>query len=404
MKFNQKKDDTTNSFIRNNHSMLTSIFGTDDVTPFWVADMDFTIANPIKAELQRLVDRGQFAYEFNSQGIFQAISRWYQRRHDLNLDEENFVQVTGVLTGIALLIRELTEEGDSVLIQTPSYHQFPKVITSAGRDVVKSPLSIIDGNYVMDFDDLEVKLSEPTTKVMILCNPHNPTGRVWRHEELDKVLEIADRHNVTIISDEIHSDIIHSGYKFVSLMSLGAKNHVALIGSPSKTFGMQSISNGYIYTENSRILTSMRKLTESLYLDHGNAFTTFATIAAFEKGEEWLDELLQYLQGNIDWIKQFLVANLPLVKMFPVEGTYQIWFDFSATGLTDDSLLKVFSDAGFGASPGTWFGGESKAFARMNFANARQDIIEAFERLKIALETNSQTAVSTTRATNKSCC
>lgn len=386
MNFDQTNDIKKNSFIRNSDSMLTGIFGTTDVTPFWVADMDFTVAPPIKAELQRLVDRGQFAYEFNSQGVFKAISDWYQRRHDLSLNVESFVQVTGVLTGIALLIRELTEKGDSVLIQTPTYHQFPKVITTAGRNVVKSSLKIINNNYVMDFEDLETKLSAPDVKVMILCNPHNPTGRVWRKDELAKVLEIVDKHNVSIISDEIHSDIIHSGHSFTSLMSLGAKNHVALIGSPSKTFGMQSISDGYIYTENKNILESIKALTESLYVDHGNAFTTFATIAAFEKGEEWLDHLLKYLQGNIDWIKGFLSAELPKVKMFPVEGTYQVWFDFSATGLSGDSLTKAFGKAGFGASPGTWFDNEAKHFARMSFANPRADIEKAFKRLKVVLE------------------
>lgn len=404
MNFDQKNNALKNNFIRNSSSMLNGIFGTTEVTSFWVADMDFSVANPIKAELQRLVDRGQFAYEFNSQGVFKAISDWYQRRHDLTLSVDSFVQVTGVLTGIALLIRELTEKGDSVLVQSPSYHQFPKVITTAGRTVVKSPLKIIDNHYEMDFDDLETKLSASDVKVMILCNPHNPTGRVWRKEELDHVLKIADRHNVTIISDEIHSDIIHSGHNFTSLMSLDAKKHGALIGSPSKTFGMQSISNGYIYTENQELLSAMRELAESLYVDHGNAFTTFATIAAFEKGEEWLDELLEYLQGNIDWIKDFLLTELPKVKMFPVEGTYQAWFDFSATGLSGDDLVKVFGEAGFGASPGTWFDNEAKHFARMNFANPRSDIEKAFKKLKVTLEQPRKAAQPCTEKTSKGCC
>jgi len=404
MNFEQKNESVDNNFVRNSSSMLNGIFGTTEVTPFWVADMDFTVANPIKVELQRLVDRGQFAYEYNSQGVFKAISDWYQRRHDLNLNVDNFVQVTGVLTGIALLIRELTEEGDGVLIQTPAYHQFPKVISTAGRAVVKSPLKVVNNNYVMDFDDLEEKLSAVDVKVMILCNPHNPTGRVWRKEELERVLAIADKYKVTIISDEIHSDIIHAGHKFTSLMSLDAKSHVALIGSPSKTFGMQSISNGYIYTENEKLLKAMSAVSESLYLDHGNAFTTFATIAAFEQGEEWLDELLEYLQANIDWIKDFLWAELPTVKMFPVEGTYQVWFDFSATGLSGDDLVKVFGEAGFGASPGTWFDNEAKYFARMNFANPRADIEEAFKNLKTVLEEPRKVIQPCSKDTSSGCC
>jgi len=409
MNFDKKRSVAKNSFVRNSEAMLNGIFGTTDVTPFWVADMDFPVANPIKEELQRLVDRGQFAYEFNSQGVFTAISDWYQRRHDLSLNVDNFAQVTGVLTGIALLIRELTDEGDSVLIQTPAYHQFSKVISTANRNVLKSPLKIVNNNYQMDFEDMEQKMAASEVKVMILCNPHNPVGRVWHKEELEQVVQLANKHHVTIISDEIHSDIIYSGHKFTSLMTIDANKHVALIGSPSKTFGMQSISNGYLYTENTKLLANMKAFAESLYIDHGNAFTTFATIAAFEKGEAWLDAFLVYMQGNIDWINDFLWSELPQVKMFPVEGTYQVWFDFSATELAGDELTKVFGKAGFGASPGSWFDGDAKHFARMSFASPRSEIKQAFERLKDVLE---QTAVpvsginkcESNKATSAGCC
>lgn len=404
MSFDQKNTNFENNFIRNNPEMLSSIFGTTEVTPFWVADMDFTVATPIQAELRRLADRGQFAYEFNSQAVFRAISSWYQRRHKLTLSEKNFVQAPGVLTGIALLIRELTDKGDSVLIQTPAYHQFAKVISTAGRQVIKSPLHIKDGQYQMDFSDLEAKLSDPDIKVMIQCNPHNPVGRVWTPEELKELLTIAKRHNVTIISDEIHADIIYAGHRFTSLMALDAENHVALIGSPAKTFGMQSISNGYIYTENSDLLQSMRSVSESMYLDHGNAFTTFATIAAYEQSDDWVDALLEYLQGNLDWIKAFLKEELPNISLYPVEGTYQIWMNFSATGLSGEALIKTFGDAGFGASPGAWFDPEAQQFARMNFAASLTDIKDAFKRLKTALEQVDTDPVTAVTKTSTSCC
>lgn len=404
MNFDQQRNVSQNRFVRNNEAMLNGIFGTTEVTPFWVADMDFSVASPIKEELQRLVDRGQFAYEYNSQEVFEAISGWFERRHNLTLNTESFVQVTGVLTGIALLIRELTDEGDSVLIQTPAYHQFSKVINTAQRNMVKSPLKIVDGNYEMDFDDMEKKMIAPEVKAMILCNPHNPVGRVWRNEELVQVVALADKHNVTIISDEVHADIIYSGHKFTSLMAIAANKHVALIGSPSKTFGMQSISNGYIYTENSTLLANMKAFAESLYIDHGNAFTTFATIAAFEKGEAWLDAFLTYMQGNIAWIKDFVRSELPQVKMFSVEGTYQVWFDFSATDLAGDELIKIFAKAGFGASPGTWFDGEAKHFARMSFACPRVEIEKAFKKLQLILAETALPVSGHTKETSKSCC
>lgn len=405
--FSPANKNSQNTFIRNSPDMLSGIFGTTEVTPFWVADMDFTIANPIKAELQRLVDRGQFAYEFNSKGVFNAIQGWYQRRHHLTLDSSNFTQVTGVLTGIALLIRELSSKGDGVLIQTPAYHQFSKVISTADRKVIKSALQIVDGQYQIDFVDLAAKLSAPDVKLMILCNPHNPMGRVWRVDELEKLLYLAKEYNVTIISDEIHADIIYAGHKFTSLMALDAGSHVALIGSPAKTFGMQSISNGYIYTENPEILSVIRTVTESMYLDHGNALTTFATIAAYEKGDKWVDELLEYLQNNLEWISTYLAKEIPNVTFYPVEGTYQVWLNFSATGLSGDSLIKAFATAGFGASPGTWFDPEAQQFARMNFAAPRDEIEKAFHRLKNVLDQTEQSnkqACEKAPVASKSCC
>ncbi|WP_282606098.1 MalY/PatB family protein [Pelagibius sp. Alg239-R121] len=406
--FDQSNKDVENTFVRYSESMLNDIFGTTDVTPFWVADMDFTVANPIKAELQRITDRAQFAYEFNSDAVFAAITGWYQRRHDLTLDAAKFVQVPGVLTGIALLIRELTKKGDGVLFQAPAYHQFNKVIVSAGRKAVKSPLKIVDGRYEMDFDDLNTNLSADDVNAMILCNPHNPVGRVWTREEMEKVAEIANKHGVTIISDEIHSDIIYPGHTFTSLMSVDAQNHVALIGSPAKTFGMQSISNGYIYTENAELYDTMYGVSDSMYLGHGNTFTTFATIAAFDKGAQWVDELLIYLKDSIDWIENFLKEELPEVKMYPVEGTYQIWFDFSETGFSGDDLKQKYAEAGFGFSPGTWFDQNAVDFARMNIAAPRADIQGAFKRLKAVFENSTDgirsTPVKAEAKTKQSCC
>lgn len=404
MNFDQKNSQLENNFIRNSPSMLNGIFGTAEVTPFWVADMDFVVADPIRSELQRLVDRGQFAYEFDSDRVFNAISRWYQRRHNVELQPSNFVQVPGVLTGIALLIRELSNEGDGVVIQTPAYHQFSKVISTAGREVIKTSLHNHAGHYEMDFIDLDKKLSLPNTKVMILCNPHNPVGRVWRKEELERVIEIADKRGVTIISDEIHADITYAGSKFTSLVALAPERHVAMLGSPAKTFGMQSISNGYIYTANPVIFKTMKDLSESLYIDHGNALTTFATIAAYEKGDEWVDALLAYLTRSVDWIQTFVAEYLPNVTLSPVEGTYQVWLDFSEMGFASDELVMLLGNAGFGASPGSWFGEESQLFARVNIASPLAELEAAFMRLATVLNSAKPSSERCTASSGKSCC
>ncbi|MTI09928.1 MalY/PatB family protein [Curvivirga aplysinae] len=404
MFFDGKHSETSNKFIKNSPSMLNNIFGTEDVTPMWVADMDFVIANPIKEELLRLANRAQFAYEFDSESVFNAISKWFKKRHALELKTENFTQVSGVLTGIALLIRELTQEGEGILIQSPAYHQFAKVIQTANRKLVKSPLEIVDGNYQMNIEDIENKLSAPDINLMILCNPHNPVGRVWKKDELIELTEIANKHNVTIISDEIHADIIYEGHTFTSLMQIDPEHHISLIGSPSKTFGLQSISNGYIYTENQNLHQRVKAASSSMYLDHGNAFTTFATIAAYEHGEEWLDQLIEYLSGNLSWIKNFLSTELPEVKASPVEGTYQIWLDFNDLNLEGDRLIEVFGTAGFGASPGTWFDSNATSFARVNFAIPLSEIQKTFIALKQTLADINTHASSTNGASKKQAC
>lgn len=365
--------------------MLTQLFGTDDVTPFWVADIDFEIASPITNELKRLVERGVYAYEFDSEGVYDSIANWNQKRHGFELDRKAFVQVPGVLTGIAILLRELTKERDGVLVQTPVYHQFAKVIKTGGRKLIKNPLKIVDDRYEMDFDDLGNKLKTESIAVILLCNPHNPVGRVWNASELERVLELADKYDARVISDEIHSDIVYTEHRFTSVGTLGNEKHISLIGSPAKTFGMQSISNGYIYIRDEQTRKQVAGLVDSMYLGHGNAFTTFATIAAFEHGSDWLDEFLELMQTNIKWIESFLKRELSEVKAFPVEGTYQMWLDFRDVCSGSDSLKKVLVEkAKLGLTPGDWFDRENSLFMRMNIASPTAKIQAAFESLKNA--------------------
>lgn len=369
-------------FIKHSPEMLQNIYGNRSITPYWVADMEFPIAAPISAELQRLVDRGVYSYEFNSHGVYSALVSWHKKRNQLSLNADSFVQFPGVLTAIALLLQTLTEENDGVLIQVPAYHQFEMVITKANRKVVRNPLSPRNGKYEIDFDDLEVRLQNDNVKVMLLCNPHNPTGRVWTREELQQLVDLAEKYQVMIISDEIHSDIVYAGHRFNSVLALNYDKAIAVLGSPAKTFGMHSISNGYIYTENQDMLSKMSAVSEAMYMDHGNAFSTFATIAAYEKGEHWLDDLLVYLQTTINWIENYVQKEMPKVTLFKPEGTYQIWFDFSGLGLSDEALRSlVFDKAGMGLTPGSWFGTGSDQFLRMNIASPLAKIQSSFGRL-----------------------
>ncbi|MCG9694260.1 PatB family C-S lyase [Vibrio sp. Isolate22] len=380
-----------NAFIKSKPQMLMNMYNTTDVFPYWVADMDFQIAEPITHELNRLVERGVYSYEFHEQAVFEALSKWYAKRHGLNLSADKFVQVPGVLSGIALLLRQFTNEGDGVLIHTPAYHQFSNLVSKAGREVVKSPLVNDGQSYQIDFEGMEQQIVDHQVKTMIFCNPHNPTGRVWTAQEIEQVVEIAKRHDVLIISDEIHSDIIFEGHTFTSLTSFDYDKVITLIGSPAKTFGMHSISNGYVYTNNEALFEAFKANVAAMYLDHGNALTTFATIAAFEKGEEWLEGMLVYLQETVKWITEFAEKRIPQLKVFQPQGTYQVWFDFSALGFSKEKLKNtVFEQAGMGLTPGGWFGAESYHFMRMNIATSRDNIEKSFEALANAIDNAEQ--------------
>ncbi|NOI32888.1 putative C-S lyase [Vibrio cyclitrophicus] len=407
--FNSTSNYGENAFIKNKPQMLQNIYNTTDVFPYWIADMDFQVAEPITQELNRLVERGVYSYEFSEQEVFEALSQWYSKRHGVSLSADKFVQVPGVLSGIALLLRQFTNEDDGVLIHTPTYHQFSNLVNKANRQVVQSPLCSDKQGYQIDFAGMEQQIIEQKVKAMIFCNPHNPTGRVWTSQDIEQVIEIAKRHDVLIISDEVHSDIIFEGHAFTSLTNFDYDKVITLIGSPAKTFGMHSISNGYVYTNNDELFEAFKTNVVAMYLDHGNAFSTFATVAAFEKGEEWLDGMLVYLQDTVKWITEFIEQRIPQLKVFQPQGTYQMWFDFSGLGFSGEELKNVvFEQAKMGLTPGDWFGAESPNFMRMNIATSRDNIEQSFNVLADAIdgfERGSHTrSICCDSGASKSCC
>ncbi len=387
--FNTTKSNSANRFVRNNEEVLLHYFGTREVNSFWIADMDFEIAKPITDELGRLVDRGVFAYEFSTTELNLSISNWFNSRHHLSLNPNNFLQVPSVLTAISVLLQKFSEPEDGILIQTPVYHQFFAAINNVNRIVVVSPLINTSGAYTMDFKDLEEKFKSGKVKMMILCNPHNPIGRVWKKQELQTLLNLANQYGIKIISDEIHSDIVYDSHSFCSLTSLESENHFVLLGSTAKTFGMQSISNGFIYIANPSHFDAAKSLISGMFLDHGNAFTTFATIAAYKYGEPWVNELKAYLKNTAEWIESYISEELSQIKITPLEGTYQIWLDFSGFGLTADELKhKLIKKAKLGLAHGDWFdkSGKHDQFVRFNFASPLQKIQNAFYAIKKAFD------------------
>lgn len=385
-KVSPNRTDINDKFIKHDSNMLNQVYGTDEVTPYWIADMDFPIASPISQAMQQLVNRESYSYEYDSKTVFNAISAWNKDRHNLDLNPENFIQVPGVLSAIALLIRDFTNEGDGVLIQTPVYHQFRRLIESAGRTAVNSPLKIDNNRYVIDFEDFEKQLKSGAVTMVLLCNPHNPVGRVWTKTELQQLIAIAKKYNTLIISDEVHSDIIFEGSTFTSMAALDYDNSLTIIGSPAKSFGLNSISNGYIYSNNQILRDKIKATSASMSLDHGNAFTTYATIAAYKHGKEWFDEFLSYTRKTRNWIVAFMANELPQVRTFAPEGTNQIWFDFTGLDLAPSQLKSLLTQqAKLALTPGAWFGEPDENYYRMNFASPLEQIQASFELLKSAI-------------------
>ncbi|WP_196885023.1 MalY/PatB family protein [Aureivirga sp. CE67] len=377
------EDSFESNFVKKNPEVLKQHFGISDIDSFWIADMDYKIAKPITEELLKVVHRENYGYEDVSKKVNQAISDWYLKKQNIHLKTDNFIRVNNLLTAISILVKELTEENEEIIIQTPVYPPFTGIITSHNRKVLRSPLKIENQRYKIDFEDLEKKMSKREVRYFLFCNPHNPIGSVWDKEDVEKIYFLAEKYDVIVISDEIHSDIIFNEKPFTSFTSFENSKHITLVGSPSKTFGLQGISSGFIYIPDVEIRENIKNFTEKYFLHHENSLTMYATIAAFTKGEEWLNFLLEFVQENFSWIQTFLHKELPQIKVFELEGTYQIWLNFSELNLDLESLEElVFRKAKIGLTPGKWFGEEYHNYMRMNIACSSEKIQKAFNKLK----------------------
>lgn len=384
--FDQPVEIGQHNFVKANPTFLKNMFGATDITPLWIADMDFRIAKPITDAIERLAQRGVFAYEFPPQEIHQSLSAWYLRKNALALNPDHFMVINGVLTGIAVILHEFSKKGDNILIQTPVYHQFAKAIKENGRNVITNSLKLENNRYVMDFEDLEQKLIQDQPQLILLCNPHNPVGRVWEKEELSQLVELAKKYDTLIVSDEIHSDIVFKGATFNSLTTFDYDKTIALIGSPAKTFGMQSIAAGYIYSDNNEYRKKLQHKIEAMYLNHTTSLTMYALKAAYDEGDDWLNALLAYLQQSRDEITDFIQKNIPEVSVIQSDGTYQLWLDFRKLDLSNEELDHLFfQKSKVGLAPGYWFGEDGSGFARINYASPRSVIMDALERLQQAI-------------------
>lgn len=364
----------------------------EDVLPMWIADTDFKCPQPVIEALRARIDEGVFGYPSISKDFKEAIRTWERERFGWEIPVESVEFVPGVIPGIICAVRALSYPGDNVLIHTPCYPPFKDMADHNGRHLLRSELKVVNGRYEMDFEDLEKKLSDVRTKLFILCNPQNPTGRVFTLEELTRLGELCLKHNVTVLSDEIHCDLVYKGYRHIPFASISEEfaRHSITFVNASKTFNTAGFRTAGFICLNPQ----MKAAVHEAVLDNKgigeNLGGTVATIAAYTKCGYYADQMMEYLEGNLDVVCREL-EKTDKVKLIRPEGTYLLWLDCRGLGLAQPQLVDFFvKEAKLGFNTGTSFGPEGAGFMRMNTATCRANVEEAMRRLIRACECSSQ--------------
>lgn len=359
-----------------------------DFIPMWIADTDFACPPHVVEALSTRVSKEIFGYSSPMSPFFDAVCWWQQQRHGWRVLPEWISGIPTVVAGVNIAIRATTDVGDGVIIQPPVYDPFARIIEMTGRQVVCNNLLRTAEGYRMDYDQLDKLAAEPRNKLLVLCSPHNPVGRSWTAEELCRLADICLKHGVTMISDEIHSDIVFGG-KHHPLPALSEKyaEHTILLTAPSKTFNVPGLKAGLAIIPNVKLKQSFDNQCKEMSLDIHNTFGLEGVIACYSpKSEPWLTELLAYIEGNFALVEQFLQQHLPKITMRRPEGSYLCWLDCSALGLSDDALLRRMSeDAGVIFVAGTWFGSGGEGHLRMNVGCTRATLQRALERMAAVL-------------------
>lgn len=353
-----------------------------DVVPMWVADMDFKAADPILRALENKLRHGVFGYTHIPDAYYEAEMNWWSKRHHCSIEKEWIAFSPGVIAAIAAIIQAFTKPEDKVLLQSPVYNSFYATISSNGRGIVESEL-IHDGTgYEIDFDDFEAKASDESVKLFILCNPHNPVGKVWRKEELERLSAICLKHNVLVIADEIHRDLVFEGNPYVPFVSVDRANSITCT-SPSKTFNLAGLKVANIISANPEQLSTIKHVMGVNGIHDPNAFAVDALIAAYNEGDEWLDQLLDYLKANRDYFLSFVRDRLPGLKVIAPESTYLAWVDCRSMGIGSQELSRgLLEEAGLRINEGSTYGKGGDGFIRINMGCTRALLTDGLERLE----------------------
>ncbi len=356
----------------------------EGVLPMWVADMDFKTAPAIIDALQKRVENGIFGYTRVPDEYYEAVTSWFSRRHGWEINRDMIIYTSGVVPAISATIKALAKEGDKVIVQTPVYNCFFSSIRNNGCEIMESPLRKAGDSYDIDFDRLEKDASDPKATLMLLCNPHNPAGRVWSRDELFRIAEICARNGVTVISDEIHCEFVFDGYHYTPFATVageaGCKTVVCI--SPSKAFNIAGLQIANIVAPDEHTRALIDKAININEVCDVNPFGVIATIAAYNEGEEWLTQLLEYIKDNYEYMKDFCERNLPDFPIAKLEATYLVWMDCTALGLKSESLEdKLIEDVSLWLNAGTMYGSvDGEGFMRWNIACPRSVLDDGLHR------------------------
>lgn len=355
----------------------------EGVLPMWVADMDFRTAPAIIDALQKRVAHGIFGYTRVPDAYYDAVTSWFSRRHGWDIDREWIIYTSGVVPAVSAVIKALTVPGDKVIVQTPVYNCFFSSIRNNGCEIVSNPLRRIGDTYEMDFDNLERCVADPRAKVMLLCNPHNPAGRVWTPDELTRLGNICLCNGVTVVADEIHCELVYQGFKYTPFASLSDAflHRSVTCVSPSKAFNIAGLQIANIVAFDNDLRSRVDKAININEVCDVNPFGVAATIAAYNEGEEWLCQLLDYLHGNYEAMAEFCRRELPEFPIARLEGTYLVWMDCSTLGMSSDALEHaLLDDARLWLNAGTMYGAEGEGYMRWNIACPRSVMLDGLNR------------------------
>lgn len=381
---------------RTNTNCLKYDFGAErkhrtDLLPLWIADMDFRLPEQIISDIQNAAAHGIFGYSEVKDDYFEPLQQWFANNFNWNVEQEWLTKTPGVVYAIALAIMAFTNEGDAVLIQQPVYYPFSECIEDNKRKLINSQLVYQDGRYSIDFEDFEAKIISENVKLFLLCSPQNPTGRVWTIEELKKIGDICLKHDVIVVSDEIHCDFTYPGNShtiFASISEAFAANSI-ICTSPSKTFNMAGMQVSNIFIPDSEKRYLFRRQLDASGYSQLNTLGLIACKSAYANGSEWLLQLKEYLQGNLEYVRNFLLERIPEIKLVEPEGTYLIWLDCSALGLSYKELETLITDkAKLWLDGGVIFGRQTALFERINIACPRTTLVTAMENLEQAVRSN----------------